>query len=169
MTVLTGFPPIIGDGCRVLILGSMPSAASLKKAQYYAHPRNAFWPIIEELFEIKREWSYSERCDRLAGIGVGVWDVLRSCRRPGSMDSAIEKDSEQANDFVSLFSEYRDIRAVFFNGGTAEQLFSRHVYGQEAVSCLRLELYRLPSSSPAYASMPMTEKVEQWRKLLDYL
>ena len=115
MTTLTGFEPVIKKNCRFLVLGSMPGVASLQKHQYYAHPRNAFWPIMEELFAIEQSRAYEERCAMLSSAGVGVWDVLKSCKRAGSLDSNIETNSEQVNDFGRLVSDYSSIRFVIFN------------------------------------------------------
>jgi len=169
MTLLSGFEPVIEKTCRVLVLGSMPGVASLQKHQYYAHPRNAFWPIMEELFGIEQSREYLERCSMLSSGGVGVWDVLKACKRTGSLDSSIEADSEQGNDFTRIFSNYTDIQAVFFNGGTAERLYKRHVLHSEMVQQYDLHYHRFPSTSPAYASMHYEEKLDQWRRMLDYL
>lgn len=166
MTVLTGFEPVIAKDCKVLIVGSMPGVASLQMRQYYAHPRNAFWPIMAEIYGIEQSSTYAERCSLLSAEGAGIWDVLRSCKRPGSLDSNIESASEQANDFESLFSIHRSIRAVFFNGGTAERLYKKHILSSQMIKNQNLFYHRLPSTSPAYASMKFEEKLEQWRTAL---
>ena len=165
MTLLTGFEPVIESNCKVLILGSMPGVASLRKHQYYAHPRNAFWPIMEELFAIEQSRKYEERCFMLSTGRVGVWDVLKACKRTGSLDSRIETSSEEANDFDSLFSSYRSISAVFFNGSTAERLYKKHILSSEIIQNQNPFYHRLPSTSPAYASMKYEEKLEQWRRV----
>ena len=169
MTLLTGFEPVIDKNCRVLILGSMPGAASLQKHQYYAHPRNAFWPIMEDLFGIKKDKGYNEHCALLSASGVGVWDVLKQCKRTGSLDSSIRAGSEQVNDFEKLFTGHTAIRAVFFNGGTAERLYKINVLSSDNIHYHGLHYHRLPSTSPAYASMSYQEKARQWRSMLDYL
>ena len=167
MSELTGFPPVIDSGCRVLILGSMPSAESLRQHEYYAHPRNAFWSIIEKLFAIPRHYQYSERTRLLAENRVAVWDVLQSCIRQGSLDSAIEKGSESFNDFSRFFRQFPEIRAVFFNGGAAERLYKRYVLDQQLLPALTY--HRLPSTSPAFAAMNFEEKLQEWQVLLDEL
>ena len=169
MTLLTGFDAVIKDNCRVLILGSMPGMASLQKQQYYAHPRNAFWPIVSELFALDENKPYEEKCSLLNTRGVAVWDVLKACRRVGSLDSNIESISENANDFENLFVEYKTIRAVFFNGGAAEKLYKKHVLGLANDKYNDLIYHRLPSSSPAYAAMSFDEKLKQWQKIKEYL
>jgi hypoxanthine-DNA glycosylase len=169
MTLLTGFEPVIKDNCRVLILGSMPGVASLQKQQYYAHPRNAFWPILNELLNIDKSMIYEESCSLLNSRGVAVWDVLKACKRSGSLDSNIESLSENANDFEKLFTEYKTVRAIFFNGGTAEKLYKKHVSSLEGSKHPGLVYHRLPSSSPAYAAMSYKEKLKRWRKISEYL
>ena len=169
MTTLTGFEPVIKKNCRVLVLGSMPGVASLQKHQYYAHPRNAFWPIMEELFAIEQSRVYEERCSMLSSAGVGVWDVLKSCKRAGSLDLNIETNSEQVNDFDRLVSDYGSIRFVFFNGGTAERLYKKYTFSSDLIENRNLLYQRLPSTSPAYASISFQDKLAQWRKVFDSL
>ncbi len=168
MTILKCFAPVINRNCRVLILGSMPGVASLQQQQYYAHPRNAFWTVMEELYGIDRNSAYDERCTMLAACGLGIWDVLRSCKRSGSLDSNIEATSEQANDFIKLFSAHDCLKAVFFNGGAAERLYKKHVLCLPAINQYDLHYQRLPSTSPAYAAMNFDQKLELWRGVLGW-
>lgn len=157
MSRVQSFPPIVAPGARVLILGSMPGAASLAAGQYYAHPRNAFWPILGALCGFAAAAPYAERVLALQAAGVAVWDVLQSCVRPGSLDTAIERSSEVANDIAGLLSDQPEIRCIAFNGGTAEAAFRRHVSGVAAV-----RLLRLPSTSPANASWSFERKLAAW-------
>ena len=120
---IEGFPPIAGPAPRVLVLGSMPSVASLDRQQYYGKPQNAFWRIMGELFGAGPELDYAKRCARLAAAGVAVWDVLASCVRPGSLDSAIEMRSAATNDIAGLLAAHPQISHVFFNGRKSEQIF----------------------------------------------
>ena len=157
-----GFPPVVAPGARVLILGSIvPGEASLRaRVKYYAHPRNAFWPIMGTLVGAGPEGSaYSVRLRTLTAARVALWDVLRSCARNGSLDSAIR--DEQANDFAAFLDAHPGIASIFFNGAKAEQAFLRHVLpglGEEVPS-----LHRLPSTSPANAGTRFAQKLERWR------
>ena len=157
MSRVQSFPPIVAPGARVLILGSMPGAASLAAGQYYAHPRNAFWPILGVLCGFAAAAPYAERVLALQAAGVAVWDVLHSCVRPGSLDTAIERSSEVANDIAGLLAGYPGIRCIAFNGGTAEAAFRRHVPRVAAV-----RLLGLPSTSPANASWSFERKLAAW-------
>jgi hypoxanthine-DNA glycosylase len=157
MTTLRSFPPIVGDDAHTLILGNMPSVISLAAQQYYANPRNAFWRIMGELFGFDAEAPYSERVAALHGHHIAVWDVLKSCRRVGSLDSAVEPDSMVPNDFPKLFDEHRDIQRVFFNGAAAEKNFNRLVRVAPDLRYLRL-----PSTSPAQ-TMRYEDKLDAWR------
>ena len=159
------FPPIVGSEPRILILGSMPGVASLEAQQYYAHPRNAFWPIMADLFDLDKNWPYPRRCEHLARAGITVWDVLKACHRPGSLDQHIDPASIEANDFQHFFIQHPGIEAVFFNGGKAEQLFKRHVLPTVAEPPT---LAKLPSTSPAHASLSFNQKLEAWRIIKDY-
>lgn len=154
------FPPVVGSKPKVLILGSMPGVASLEAQQYYAHPRNAFWPIMAALFDINLDWSYQTRCQYLADKGVAVWDVLKACHRPGSLDQHIDPASIEANDFEQFFSVYPTIEAIFFNGGKSQQVFQRHVLPNLPQSP---SLTRLPSTSPAHASLNFNQKLDAWK------
>lgn len=167
MTTLHGFGPVADEQSRVLILGSMPGVASLEKNQYYGHPRNAFWPIMGELFGAGPELDYQMRLQTLLAHRVALWDVLVSCQRPGSLDADIQPGSEQANDFRTLPGKGSSIRAVFFNGMTAERLFMKHVAASICDLATRCELIRLPSTSPAHAAMSYDEKLLAWNVIIN--
>lgn len=157
------FPASIGTSCRILILGSIPGVRSLAAAQYYAHPRNLFWPMMQAVFGVPATSPYIERLAQLRDSGVGLWDVLQGCERHGSLDSAIERASEVPNAIAPLLAERPDIQVVAFNGATAAQAFSRHVAPWIAEHRRReLILHALPSTSPAHASMRWEEKLSRW-------
>jgi double-stranded uracil-DNA glycosylase len=162
-SLLCGFPPIAAPDARVLVLGSMPSVASLAKQQYYGHPQNAFWPIMGRLFGAGPELPYDERKRILCEHRVAVWDVLRQCHRQGSLDTAIIAESESPNDFASFFANHRRIKTIVFNGQKAETAFRRHVLRQQVDSKGELEFIRLPSTSPAHAGRSFAEKLAAWR------
>lgn len=165
MTVIRSFAPLAGPEARLLILGSMPGEASLRAGQYYAHPRNLFWRLLGDLLAAPlAELPYEQRPPVLAAHGVAVWDVLASCQRSGSLDSAILGDSIQVNDFVSFLAGHPGIRHVFFNGTMAARTFRRFVLPQLAAHNLCLQ--GLPSSSPAHAALDYGQKLEQWRQAL---
>lgn len=160
---LRSFPPISGSNATRLILGSMPGVASLQAQEYYAHPRNAFWPIMESLFGIPRTMPYAERTLALANAGIAVWDVLKHCRRNGSLDSAIETDSLVANDFRRFLQQHREIGHIFFNGGTARKLYDRHVLAGLPETMQQIPRITLPSTSPANAGFSAHEKARAWQ------
>ncbi len=155
--LLQGFPPVIDDAARLLILGSFPSVLSLESGQYYGNPRNAFWPITGELFGFDPSAPYETRLAALQSAGVALWDVLHQCRRSGSADAKIEPKSLVANEFSQLFADHPSIARVCFNGSAAQKLFTRLVAVDASVDYLLL-----PSSSPARA-MPGGRKLQAWR------
>ena len=141
----------------MLILGNMPSVMSLRTQQYYGNPQNAFWRIAGEVFAFDASAPYDARTAALTRNGVAVWDVLRSCRRVGSLDSAVEPDSMAANDFRQFFQLHRSIGRVYFNGAAAEKNFNRLVRVAPDLS-----YRRLPSTSPAQ-TMRYVDKLAAWR------
>lgn len=157
--LIYSFPPVVNDDARVLILGSMPGVLSLAENQYYAHPRNLFWPIMGSLFGAGRDVAYEQRLRLLQDHRIALWDVLHSCQRDGSLDSDIQ--CEVANNFATFFNTYPQITHVFFNGGKAESSFRKHVrdVGQGLV------MTRLPSTSPAHASLSFEEKLAAWSQI----
>lgn len=159
-----GMAPIVGTEPRVLVLGSMPGNVSLSVQRYYAHPRNQFWPIIAEL--VGARGSYEERSARLAECGIALWDVLDRCQRLGSLDAAIR--DEVPNDFATFLGAYASIEAIYFNGGTAAGIWYRRIAAAQSLRAVA-GIARLPSTSPAHASMPLREKIEAWRVILDHL
>ena len=157
-----GFPPIAGDGARILILGSLPSQRSLDVQQYYAHPQNAFWRIMNNL--TGADGHYEIRCRTLIDNGIAVWDVLGASVRPGSMDADIRMESAEVNDFAAFFSQFPDIGLICFNGQKAAQMFRKLVVLE--VNDVPPRQATLPSTSPAFASMSYDDKLAVWRSAI---
>lgn len=155
------FAPIADARATRLILGSMPGAASLSAHQYYAHPNNAFWRIMAAVTGALPDAAYEERVRALQNANLAVWDVLQSCERPGSLDSAIRRDSEVANDFTAFFAQHPRVTQVYFNGAAAEASFKRHC--AELLRDPQISFQRLPSTSPAHASLRFEQKLMVWR------
>jgi len=161
-----GFPPVEPKRARLLILGSLPSVESLRRQEYYAHPRNVFWPIMGELFGAGRDFPYAERLQRLSAPGVMLWDVLHAARRPGSLDSAIDPKQMEPNDFPALLKRHPELQKIAFNGAAAEKLFLRHVLNSCGGLLKGVDLVRLPSTSPAHAARTFEQKLAVWRAAL---
>ncbi|MGH8253717.1 MAG: DNA-deoxyinosine glycosylase [Steroidobacteraceae bacterium] len=163
MSAVRSFDPIADRSARLLILGSMPGVKSLAAQQYYAHPRNAFWPIMGELFGFSAGLPYARRIAALKKSRVALWDVLRACERAGSLDSAIARGTCTPNDLPAFLERHPHISMVGFNGGEAERIFTRAVLPRLAAG--GLTFVRLPSTSPAH-TLPLATKAALWRKLL---
>jgi len=155
------FLPQANGDAETLILGSMPGEESLRQQRYYAHPQNAFWPIMGRLLGFDPAIPYEQRLETLAERRIALWDVLASCTRQGSMDSDI-KDG-RPNDFKALFANCPKLKRVICNGGTAFKLFAIHAEGVAPEGC---RILKAPSTSPAYASMPFEAKLEAWKASL---
>jgi len=156
---LVGLAPVIGRDTRLLVLGSFPGAASLAAGEYYAHPRNQFWPIVSALLATElRALPYRQRLAALKAGGIGLWDVYASCRREGSLDQAIE-DAE-ANDLAGLRRRAPGLRIVAHNGGESAR-------AMRGLQSLGYAVRRLPSTSPANASWTFERKLAAWREAFD--
>jgi len=164
--MITGFAPIARPDARVLILGTVPSRRSLETGEYYAHPRNAFWPIVERLFARETGLDYAARMSLLLQAKVALWDVLRAAERPGSLDARIVTSSAVANDFAGFFAGHRAVRTVFFNGTTARSLWERHM-AHTLLARLDLRLVTLPSTSRANAALTKEGKLAAWGAVRD--
>lgn len=161
MTRKVGFEPVVDERTRVLILGSLPGDASLKAGQYYGHPQNAFWRLIGGVLGVELEaLPYDDRLAALKAGGVGLWDVIASAERPGSLDAAIRLP--EAADLRGLVATLPELRAVAFNGGKAAKLGRALLVGADVA------LIDLPSSSPAHAR-PLAEKAAAWAALRPHL
>jgi len=163
----TGFVCSALPDARVLILGSMPSRKSLAGQQYYAHPCNAFWPVMGELFCAGPDLPYEQRLYVLRKSGIALWDVVHQCVRPGSLDANISQ--VQVNDFNGFFVLHPCIHAVFFNGRMAESLYRKRVLPQLGDSCHDLPLHCLPSTSPAHAAYSFSQKLAAWQTVKQVL
>ncbi len=163
MTVKRAFAPLADDRTRVLVLGSLPGDASLKAAEYYAHPQNGFWRLIgAAIGRDLHAMAYPDRVEALRVSGVGLWDVIASAERTGSLDAAIR--SPEAADLRGLIAGLPSLKAVAFNGATAAKGGRKVLADVEG-----LTLIDLPSSSPAHASRTLAEKAERWAILKDFL
>jgi hypoxanthine-DNA glycosylase len=159
MTRLQGLPPVIGRKTRLLVLGSFPGVASLQAQQYYGHPRNQFWTILSAIWGVDLvSMDYTRRIAEVRRRGLGIWDVYASCRREGSLDSAIE-DAE-LNDLASLRRRAPGLMAVAHNGGESARVM-------RITRTLGLPVHRLPSTSPANASWSFERKLAAWRAVFD--
>ncbi|MCB9991127.1 MAG: DNA-deoxyinosine glycosylase [Rhodospirillales bacterium] len=155
------FPAVSRRDAKILVLGSMPGKASLDAGQYYAHPRNLFWPIMGQLTGAIPELPYENRLVLLQKSGVALWDVLKSCTRHGSLDSNIE--NEVPNDMATFLAQHPHITRICFNGQKAQNVFERHFSGLKDG---KLRFTPLPSTSPAHASMTYEQKLEAWKTIL---
>lgn len=158
---ITGFPPVCDENARILILGSMPSVESLRRSFYYAHPRNAFWPMMADILSEPVPETAEEKADMLIRHRIALWDSVHTCSRPGSLDSAIR--DPQLNDFAALFNRCPRIHTILFNGGTAERLYLRGMGSGDGKRHIRM-----PSTSPAY-TMKTEEKKRIWKQSIEEL
>jgi len=157
---LVGLPPVVDGGTVVLVLGSFPGAASLRAQQYYAHPQNHFWRILQALWPqhpLPGPQDYAARCDWLLARGLGLWDVYGACEREGSLDAHIR--NAEVNDFDSLRARCPRLAAIAHNGGES----FRHA---RATAQLGVPVLKLPSTSPANASWSFERKREAWGQAL---
>ena len=162
MSVKFGLPPVALPDARLFILGSLPGDASLAARRYYAHPRNQFWRLLGHVVgEDLHQLAYDERLVRLAVHRIGLWDVVASANRPGSLDQAIR--GAEHNRIDRLRHDHPDIRAFGFNGGKAGAV-GRLLLGREP----RISLIDLPSSSPTN-TRPFAEKAAAWEALREFL
>jgi len=143
----------------------MPGIASLQAGEYYAHPRNAFWPVLASIIGFPAGASYAARIRAVRCADIAIWDVLAGCRRRTSLDSDIDPDSIVVNDFGAFFRTHPAIRLIAFNGGTAAQLFRRHVLRGLASQWQCIPLLQMPSTSPANARLSLVDKRRAWSVL----
>ena len=158
--LVSSFRPIIDKSSCILILGSMPGVESLRLQQYYANPRNQFWKILYDLFDVEPSLVYEERISFIKSKNIALWDVIGNCYREGSLDSNIRE--EKVNDFSGLFEAYPGIKIVMFNGGKAYETYRKWI-GFGAIPNLTFQ--RLTSSSPANTKK-YEEKLREWGVLL---
>lgn len=157
--MLGGLAPVLDADTRLLVLGSFPGVASLRAQQYYGHPRNHFWPILSALWNMDLSAApYARRLDAVRAHGLGLWDVYASCRREGSLDSAIE--DAQLNDLAGLRRIAPRLAAIAHNGGESARAMKH-------TRALGLPVVRLPSTSPANASWSFARKLAAWRAVFE--
>lgn len=159
--MLTGLAPVFDEHARVLVLGSFPGVASLGAGEYYAHPQNQFWPLVSRLIGADlMGLAYVDRLVWAKAAGIAIWDVHRSCRRQGSLDSAIREAAPNA--LASLVASLPRLDAIAFNGKAAART-GRGLLATAPVC------YELPSTSPAYAGLRLADKWQAWSVLRQHL
>jgi hypoxanthine-DNA glycosylase len=174
---LVGLPPVVSADTVVLVLGSFPGAASLRLGQYYAHPQNHFWKILQALWPRHPlpppgPDGYAARCGWLLARRLGLWDVYGSCEREGSLDTSIRHP--QVNDFARLHLACPRLAAVAHNGGESYRharavldSFSHLRSGEGCGATVgAIAAHRLPSTSPANASWSFERKLAAWADLM---
>ena len=159
---ISSFPPVIHENSKILILGSVPGVKSLEMQQYYGHPQNKFWKIMFEILKEEYSSEYQEKIDLLNRNKIALWDVIDSCERHGSLDSAIK--NEEANRIEDLLKSFPNIKAIFCNGQKSFKNLQR-LLGKEN----EIPVVALPSTSPAYAVMSFNQKLKEWKKISAYL
>jgi hypoxanthine-DNA glycosylase len=158
----SSFRPVVAPDTRVLILGSLPGERSLAEGRYYAHPQNRFWQLVGgAIGQDLAALAYEDRLAKLLSARIGLWDTVASASRRGSLDAAIRE--VEVNPLVGLVATLPQLRAVAFNGSTSARIGASMLAGSD------LALLPLPSSSPAYAAMPLAEKLRLWRKIGEFL
>jgi len=165
----TGLAPRIGARLEVLVLGSFPGTRSLADGEYYAHPQNRFWRAVGAACRASATSGYETRIEALNAAGIGLWDVLFSCARHGSLDQAIVPGTEIPNDLGTIVEAHPELRAILLNGHSVARLFHRHQVPREWWPDLGVHMQVMPSTSPAHAAMRTDALVRVWSEVLDAL
>lgn len=158
---ISSFPPIISEGSKILILGSVPGVKSLEMQQYYAHPQNQFWKIIFKLFEEDFTADYQKRTEIIRKNNIALWDVIDSCEREGSLDTKIR--NEEHNDILKILRHHPNIKAVFCNGQKSFKNLKK-ILGKES----EIPIFVLPSTSPLH-TVSFDKKLAEWEILKTFL
>ena len=159
MSVKVGLPPIARADARLFVLGSLPGDASLAAQRYYAHPTNQFWRLLgNAIGEQLHDLDYEARLAHLAERRIGLWDVIASAARRGSLDQAIRE--AEHNRIEHLLHDFASLRAIAFNGSTAAAA-GRRLIGEPRPG---IALIDLPSSSAAN-TRPFNDKAAAWSVL----
>lgn len=162
LTIKRSFPPVVAENTRLLVLGSLPGERSLAASRYYAHPRNQFWRLMSGVTDVDlTALDYSDRLSVLLKAGIGLWDVVESAARTGSLDADIR--GHRPNAIAELVDSLPKLVAVAFNGGTSSRIGRRQLEDRS-----HLHLVTLPSSSPAF-TMRLSEKQARWDELRRWL
>lgn len=158
---ISSFPPIISEGSKILVLGSVPGVKSLEMQQYYAHPQNQFWKIIFQLFEEDFTADYRKRTEIIRKNNLALWDVIDSCEREGSLDTKIR--NEEHNDILKILRDHPNIKAVFCNGQKSFKNLKK-ILGKES----EIPIFVLPSTSPLH-TVSFDKKLTEWEILKTFL
>lgn len=155
-----GLAPWVNENTKVLIIGTMPGDNSIQQQSYYLNPSNAFWKIINQLFNptgcVKKSREF------LSDLGIGLWDVYKEGVRKGSLDTGFS-GNPTPNDIKGLLSQYKSIKCIVFNGHKPHDAFIKKI-GKVDTPC-----FLFPSTSSSNTHMTFNDKLNAWAKLKDLL
>lgn len=160
-----GLKPLIGDGAKFLILGSLPSDESIRKQEYYGNPNNMFWDVLSHILGEKAPPEYTDKVKFLNFHGIALWDVLRAAERKGSLDSNIR--NEQFNDIEKLVSDNPSIEIIVTNGGKAEKLFRKYLKNNSSLISKKIYFCKSTSGMSRCAGWDLQRLVSQWHQILN--
>jgi hypoxanthine-DNA glycosylase len=155
----TSFAPVADQSTKILILGSLPGDKSLELNQYYAHPRNRFWQVLAEITDSQWPNNYEDKIEMLRRNKIGVWDIILTAKRVGSLDTNIL--DEVPNDLDKFIVSHPRLEIIAFNGAKSQKLFDKYFGRKDG-----LKYIALPSTSPANASFSLEKLCKRWRVMI---
>lgn len=150
-----GFPIIANHNTKVLVMGTFPGEIALSKNEYYGNPRNGFWKTMSSICNTDiANSNYQTKLKVLLDNKIGLWDIIDSCNRDGSLDTSIKDKSH--NDFSLIRQSGPNIEYIFFNGhNAASKKKDLEKFGYKTLV--------LPSLSPTNARIALSDKTIIWK------
>ena len=153
------FSPVFDENSEILILGSFPSVKSRQESFFYANPQNRFWKLMAQLLNESTPKDTKDKIVMLKKHKIALWDVIESCDIVGSSDSSI---SNVVPVDISQILSRANIIKVYANGGKAFELYNKYLYPKT-----KLDITKLPSTSPANAGYSFDKLLSEWKKILE--
>lgn len=163
---ISSVPDVLAPDLACVFCGINPGRVSAAAAAHFANPRNDFWRLLHDVGFTPRLFAPQEQFELLE-LGIGVTNAAARTT-PGSGD--LRRADFDLAEFEARIDAVTP-RAVAFVGKEAYRGFynERPELGPQLRVVGRAGLFVLPSTSPANAAVPYTERLHWFRELHGWL
>ena len=157
-------PDVLAPGLKAIFCGINPGRVSAAARAHFANPRNDFWRLLHDAGFTPRLMAPEEQFD-LPSYGYGLTNAAYRTT-PGSGDLRRRDFAGSAERLEGIARELEPGVIAFVGKEAYRGAFNeRPELGLQKRKLGETRLYVLPSTSPANAAVPYTERLRWFRRL----